>query len=117
MQGQQHILAMRKSGYAPDIVFVNDYPCKTDWFDEGLAATVCVYRDRIELLDMRFLVGLTVCITSDNLDRAKRLYAVAKACGAARIGACQTTNHKNPSMSDGWAAIWHRQPEKEVCHG
>lgn len=117
MQGHTHIIAMRKQGLTPAQVFVNDYPCKTDWFEEDMAATVCTAGDSIGLLDFRFLVGLTVHIASDSKQRAQAIYNAVKAAGASRVGACELTNPKNPLMANGWVSIWTKETQKEVTHG
>ena len=117
MQGQRNLIAMRKAGYAPKTVFVNDYPCQTDWFEKDLAATISTAGDQIELLDFRFLVGLTVSISSPTKQRAKALYEAVQKSGAARVGACQTTQHANPLLSDGWVAIFHKETNTEIFNG
>ena len=75
MHGHLPLIAMRKRGIKPGIVFLNDYPCETskDWHNPGEEfgeswgldhATVCTVGDVIQLLDLRFLVGMRVSITS-----------------------------------------------------
>jgi len=57
MRGQDQIIQNRMDGKAPSIVFVNDYPCKTDWFEHGEQATICTHKDALRNLDMRFFGG------------------------------------------------------------
>ena len=75
MHGHLPLIAMRKRGIKPGIVFLNDFPCETakDWHNPGEKfgeswgpdhATVCTVGDVIQLLDLRFLVGMRVSITS-----------------------------------------------------
>lgn len=79
MNGHTDLIAMRRSGQKPAYVWVNDYPCKTDWAKWGEHPTVCVAGDTPELLDLRFLVGTTVILTGFDSDRTDR---IANACSA-----------------------------------
>ena len=65
MKGHEPIIAMRRNGIAPKIVFVNDFPdvCAKDWHLHGDHATVSVDGDAVGVLDLRFLIGLMVSIT------------------------------------------------------
>lgn len=72
MTGHESILQLRRAGYSPRVVFVNDYPCQTD---DG--ATVSLSKaDRPEMLDWRFVVGLTVVAVSDS---SERIAAISRA--------------------------------------
>jgi len=108
MHGQEKIIALRKSGATPKIVFLNDYPCKTDWFEHGDQATVCTVGDVVQLLDLRFLVGLTVSISSTSETRAKALFDKCKLAKAATVAACHTTPGAPLSSLSGWTAIWRK---------
>ncbi len=112
MKGHQPVIAMRMNRKAPRIVFLNDYPCKTDWFDNpGDAATVCTHGDRLETLDLRFLVGLRVSISSPSENRAKALYDACRGIGASAVAACHVQEDKKYFQQDGWSAVWQRQVE------
>lgn len=113
MKGDDNLIAMRKLGKAPRIVFVNDYPCKTDWFENHEHATISTAGEPISSLDLRFLTGLKVSISSGSEGRAKALMAKAKWFGAKTIGAC----HIQPvyaHLQTGWSEIYHAP---EVIHG
>jgi hypothetical protein len=97
MKGHETLLQLRKAGRAPKIVFVNDYPCKTDWFHWGDHATVCVAGDGLESIDFRFAKGLTLSISAINKTRAKALFELGKASGAKTVGC---------GSSDGFNAVW-----------
>ena len=122
MRGHESIIAMRKAGTAPKIVFINDFPCQTsrDWRNPGEKyteewpadhATVSTDGDAISSLDLRFLVGLTVSISSGNEGRAKTLFAKAKWFGATTVAACHV-QPTNPHLQAGWSEVFH---EKEVA--
>ena len=87
MKGHEHIINMRLQGLKPEIVFVCDYPCETDWHEHNDHPTVSVHGDNIETLDMRFLVGVVVSVSSNCEKRARRLFkAVLGAKPLACIG-------------------------------
>ena len=87
MKGHVEIIKMRLRGRKPAKVFVNDYPCEDeiDWHKHGDHATVCVYGDPIEALDLRFLVGVEAHIGTLDADRARRLYERVKNAGAQAV--------------------------------
>lgn len=114
MRGHEAIIRMRLRRQVPAIVFINDYPCLTDWERHGDHATVCVDGDVLQALDLRFLVGLRVSISSGNEDRARRLFEMAKSAGAAFVAAGHTKPDIQPWEQDGWTEIWRGQ---EVEHG
>lgn len=103
MRGHERIIDMRRAGMRPAIVFLNDYPCKTDWPEHGDHATVCVAGDQPEWLDLRFLVGMRVSVSASTEARGRRFMAACQKAGAATVGV----------GSDSWSEVWH----KEAVHG
>lgn len=97
MKGHETLIQLRKAGRTPKIVFVNDYPCKTDWFHWGDHATICVDGGGVENIDFRFANGLTLNISALNKNRAKSLFEIGKSSGAVVV-AC--------GSSDGFNEIW-----------
>jgi hypothetical protein len=97
MKGHETLIQLRKAGKTPKIVFVNDFPCKTDWFDWWDHATVCVADDGVETIDFRFAHGITMSILALNKTRAKALFELGKASGAIVV-AC--------GSADGFNEIW-----------
>jgi hypothetical protein len=85
MTGHESIVAMRRKGKRPAIVFVNDFPCWTDWEEFADHATVCVYRDAPALLDLRWAVGLTVSILADSEARAVAIADAFRESGAKTV--------------------------------
>lgn len=109
MRGHDAIVALRLKGKKPAIVFVNDYPCdEHDWASHGDHATVCTHGDAIELLDLRFLVGCMVSISSTREERAKALFEAARKAGADVVGACHVDPTKREFEQDGWCEVWVR---------
>ena len=108
MRGHQAIIAQRLKGQAPKIVFVNDYPCRTDWFETHDHATVCTAGDALSSLDFRFLVGLTASISAATPQRAQALFALAKASGAATVAACCPPDYRAAQPAGEWVEIFHK---------
>lgn len=79
MNGHRELIAMRRAGFKPSFVFVNDFPCKTDWAKFGDYPTVSVDGDTPEIEDFRFLVGVTAVVSGFDSERITR---ISKACEA-----------------------------------
>lgn len=107
MHGHENILALRSEGKVPKIVFLNDYPCKTDWFEHGENATICTAGEPISSLDLRFLVGMTVSISATSEKRAKALFNKVIAAKAKTVAACHTQLDVQPWQQTGWAEVHH----------
>jgi len=112
MRGHERIIALRKSGIKPALVFINDYPCRTDWFEHHDHATVCTHGDVIQLLDLRYLVGLRVSISASSEIRAKALFDQVRLAGAQTVAAAHIRDELPPHRQTGWCEIWHN----EVAH-
>ena len=109
MRGQDGIIKMRKQGFAPAMISLDDFNFPsplTNWQTNGDTPTVCVHRDAIEGLDLRFLVNMRVSITSASEDRAKRLFNACKAAGAKWVGASHTVLVGEVART-GWLEIYH----------
>lgn len=109
MRGHEKIIAARLQGQAPSFVFVNDYPCKTDWFELADYATVCTHGKPVTGLDLRFLTGLRVSISATTEERAKALFERVKDAGASTVAACHIQASKHASNQAGWASVWRKE--------
>jgi hypothetical protein len=113
MNGHQKIIEMRMAGQKPEIVFLNDYPCETNWFETGDYANVEISpEDQPEWLDLRFLVRLRVSVTGRTEDRAKRLFDVCKKAGAKTVAACHLAQERGAiygtmKFTAGWTEVYH----------
>lgn len=96
MRGHDQLIAMRVQGYRPASVEIREGKAPEwfarDWLTERASsqpvhARVCVEDDCIEVLDLRFVVGLTVMVTGTNPNRMRSLVAAVKAAGAKRVHA------------------------------
>lgn len=71
MTGQEKIIALRRSGKSPRTVWVNDFASHTF----GGNTVSLTPADVPEQQDWRFVVGLTVVISSENQERMARIAA------------------------------------------
>jgi hypothetical protein len=109
MKGHEGIIKMRQQGLAPAMISLDDFNFPsplTNWQEHRDTPTVCVHRDAIEGLDLRFLVNMRVSITSASEDRAKRLFEACKEAGAKWVGASHT-EMRGEVAKTGWVEIWH----------
>ena len=89
MRGQEDLIRLRESGVKPTgMVYVDDYPVMNkwvQWLSEKTMVTVCTHGDDIASLDMRFLVGMAVSVSGDEIKRVKALSVACKRAGAATV--------------------------------
>lgn len=112
MRGHEQLIAARKAGKKPRFVFVNDWDCPTTWFEDGDAyVTICTAGDDVALIDVRFLVGLRVSVSSESEARARALFDRCKAAGASVVAACHVQPGRAPWQQNGWAKVWHAESE------
>ena len=109
MRGHQDIIAARMQRKAPAMVFVNDYPCRTDWFEQAEHATVCTHSDSLSNLDLRFLVGLRVSISATTEARAKALFECVKAAGASVVAAVHVQPEFHATAQRGWCQVFTKE--------
>ena len=107
MRGHEQLIAMRKAGKAPKFVFLNDYPCKTDWFETGDHVTISTHGERLESLDLRFLVGMAVSVSSCQENRAKALFNACKRVSCKVVAACHVQEGVPHWKQSGWTEVWH----------
>lgn len=106
MRGHETLIQLRKAGRKPHWVFINDYPCKTNWFETGEHATICVYGDSLSSLDLRFLTGLAVSVSASTEKRAKALFNACKQANAKVVAACHVMEDKKYSQQTGWVEVY-----------
>ena len=87
MRGHHALIQMRQAGRHPKWVFVNDYPCQTDWHTWGEHATICTAGDSLASLDLRSVVGLNVSVSGTDKRRVERIADIAMGAGAAVVAA------------------------------
>lgn len=107
MKGHEALIKMRLQGLRPSVVFINDYPCHTDWHEHGDHCTIQIEPlDAPETLDMRFLIGMTVSVSADDENRAKRLLEACKMAKARKVIACQAVRVNPYFWKPNFMAHW-----------
>lgn len=106
MNGHIPIIQLRAKKLRPTFIFLNDWPCITDWFEHGDHATVSTFGDDIETLDLRFCKGVAVSVSSDTEERAKALFKAVKEAGASVVAACHVKQGEKISNLSGWTEIY-----------
>ena len=108
MKGHEGIIKLRLKGKAPELVLLDDFSHPspmTDWEGYDSMPTVCVHGDALEGLDLRFLVGCRVSVTSHSEDRAKRLFNACKTAGATWVAASHVM-HLGEMSKTGWSEFY-----------
>lgn len=83
MRGHEAVIALRLKGYAPDDVHI-DFDVRLP--SDGTHAHVLIEpSDAISLLDLRFLVGLTVFVHGDDQARTENTVTACVQARAARV--------------------------------
>jgi hypothetical protein len=90
MNGHEFIINLRRSGFKPAFVWLQDALQAPNDYTVTLSPT-----DNPEALDLRFLVGTTVLAESAN---RKRLGAMLKACMEAKAKRVITTLHRSDGV-------------------
>lgn len=78
MKGAQEIINARMNHRSPMAIYIIDHP-DTSSLEFG---EVNVYQLPLDKMDMRFVVGLIVGITSTTEERCKAIAALCEKCGA-----------------------------------
>ena len=109
MRGHTGIIKMRKNGLAPTLINIDDFGFDSpmaNWEEHDHVPTVCVHKDLVEILDLRFLINMRVNITSSSEIRVKQLFTVCKKAGA-RWVAGSHTYVVGERVITGWMELWH----------
>jgi len=80
MNGHQNIIGMRRNGFKPVYVWLQDSGLAPGDFAVTLSAT-----DNPATLDLRFLVGTTVLAEGSNRERLAAMLKAASEAGAKRV--------------------------------
>ena len=108
MKGHEPIIAMRRNGIAPKIVFVNDFPdvCAKTGTCMATMPPFPWMAMRLEF-DLRFLIGLMVSITGSTETRAKALAEKPRLLGLQPWLRCTAKDGKRWITS--WSEVWKRR--------
>jgi hypothetical protein len=118
--GHIPLIELRKSGVRPEVVYLSDEVSQIvrDWHAPRTltgkrmvphAPHIAILpEDRLQTLDLRFLVGLDVRISSDDETRAKAMFEACKRAGASRVVGCQTQPDRHYTDQSGWIEIYEK---------
>lgn len=110
MKGHTQLIAMRfNEEVKPRIIFLNDYPCETDWQDWGDHVTVCTHGDALSGLDLRFVVGTTVSISGPDERRVKSIFEKCKQAGATTVAGAHLVRINDYRFEGRWADVWTKE--------
>lgn len=118
MFGHEKLISMRKQGFTPISIFVDDSKVCSDWFNPGErygevweseSPHICILpEETLELLDLRFSVGLVVHIGASSERRAKELLAAFKE-HADTIVSCYGEQVEGKDYFEmKWSELWHK---------
>lgn len=109
MRGHEDVIKLRQSGLKPRYVFINDYECETGLTGVDTAIVrISTEGDVVQLLDMRFAVGLRVGVTSNCEARTKALAEKCKAAGAVEVAAVHVQPGVPGFKQSGWTEVWRK---------
>jgi hypothetical protein len=108
MNGHEKLVEMRLKGHAPEWVFINDFPCQTNWFETNEQPTICVAGDNLKQLGFFYLTGLRVVAVSSDLARATYLHSKLIASGAATVASSHIPKDDPHAQLPGWTEIWEK---------
>lgn len=94
MTGQDAIISLRRQGFAPAFVRVDDW--QHDATDDGVTVSLSP-ADVPERQDWRFVVGLPVLVAGEDAGRIER---IVKACGAYAKRVIASTFAVRPDVVD-----------------
>lgn len=78
MRGHEPLIVMRRRGFKPPIIFMGDSNMNHRWDRDQVTPEIDISEDNPYLVDLRFLVGLVVCIHCVSKKRARAFYEQAK---------------------------------------
>ena len=119
MIGHLPIINLRKQGFSPTVIFVSDVYDSNNWYNPGEKygevwehdhATVCILPDEpLELLDLRFCVGLRVLANFGTEKRAKQVLEAFKGASAQTVVSshCYQVEGKD-FFTTGWSEVWNK---------
>lgn len=82
MRGHDDLIKMRMMGRKPESVFFYDYPIDTDWASWGETPRIAIHGDDVVDMDLRFVVGLKVHVSTTRKMRGDAFFDKCVDAGA-----------------------------------
>jgi hypothetical protein len=95
MNGHKPLIELKALGIIPPSVTIVDSPAITDWHENNEQPLVCIHRNKIEALDLRFVKDMIVFIETSDKARSDQLFQKCIDSGARIVSGGVFT--KNPS--------------------
>jgi len=120
VRGQEALIATRMAGYRPQVPVVLHCPLEAWPFQDAPSYVQIAPGERIDRLDLRFVVGLPVVVVGENEERVKTLCKAAQEAGC--TGTLGIASEKPQIAFQGlcWASgdtDWVTNWPKEECFG
>lgn len=109
MRGHQKLIELRRDGFKPPVLFLNDYwadPIAEDIFD---GSVIEIAGEDLDRLDLRFLVGLRVSTGASTESRAKAILEACKRSGAAMVAVCHLPERRADQKTTDYIEIWSNE--------
>jgi len=108
MTGHDAIISMRKQGFRPDTVWINDTGADVNWHRFSSTPEVEIKpNEQLDFLDLRWAVGLNINASITGSERAKQVFEALKKASPKRVicTACElveTNGRKWPEAVESW---------------
>jgi len=108
MIGHEPLIKMRMAGKAPQFIAIEDHKSLNahEWHDWDDSPVICVVKDDLYTLDLRFVIGLTVFLTSFDDRRAKAIHQKLIDCKARVITSSVLLPGQPYFKQTGWSEIY-----------
>lgn len=108
MIGHQPLINLRMSGKAPKYISLEDHRSMNakDWHEWDDSPVICIHKDDLHTLDLRFVVGLTVHFSSFDERRAKAIHQKLIDNKARVITSCVLLAGQPYFRQTGWSEIY-----------
>lgn len=97
MIGHKELIQMRIQGMKPQSVTLVDSKVKVDWFEFESLPFVCIHGDKMNDLDLRFVVDMIVFIETSDKKRADQLFQKCIDSGARIVSGGVFIKKPNPN--------------------
>ena len=110
MRGHQKLIDLRRDGFKPPVVFLNDYRADPSIAEDIFDGSVIeIAGEDLERLDLRFLVGLRVSAGATTESRAKAILEACKRGGAAMVAVCHLPERRADQKTTDYIEIWSNE--------
>ena len=108
MIGHLPLIKLRMAGIAPQYISIEDHRSLNahEWHEWDDTPTICIAKDDLHTLDLRFAIGLTVFMSSFDERRAKAIHQKLIDAKARVITSCVLLPGEPHFRQSGWSDIY-----------